>query len=271
MITPIIELRSVSKSYRYGGRLWGSQVDRLPAVQDVSLKIDAAEIVTLVGESGAGKSTLARLALGLEQPDAGQIVFDGVDLRQLSRRRLRQVRQQMHLIFQDPYQSLHPGMRIAQLVAEPLIIAGVPRTSTDSHLDRVAEAMEIVGLDPPAELLSRFPHQLSGGQRQRVALARALVARPELVIADEPTSMLDVSLQGTILALIERLRTEFQIAFLFITHDLRLAQQISDRIAVMHEGLLVEVGPTTSVINDPQHDYTRLLLAASEQFVGNNQ
>ena len=275
MTTPIVELCHVSKSYEDRGALpWGLFGNLLrdsafaprdlPAVQDVSLAISPAEIVALVGESGAGKSTLARLVLGLERPDSGQVCFNKHALGQQSKRALRRVRQQMHLIFQDPYQSLHPGMRVAQLVGAPLAIAGTPKTT---RANAVAEALGIVGLELPADFLSRFPHQLSGGQRQRVALARALVARPKLVIADEPTSMLDTVLRKTILALIDRLRTDFQIAFLFITHDLHLAQQIADRIAVMRGGRLVEIGPTEAVINQPQHEYTRLLWRASERFL----
>jgi len=272
MNRPVLEVDGVSKNYHARGILragfFGTSALAKPfnqhdisAVQDVSLLIHPAEIVALVGESGAGKSTLARLVLGLEQPDSGVLHFCGVDIGQISRRQLRQIRQQMHLILQDPYQSLHPGMRVAQLVAEPLVIGGAAK---GDRTMLVTEALRVVGLDPPDEFVARYPHQLSGGQRQRVALARALVARPKLVIADEPTSMLDAALQGTILALIERLRSEYQIAFLFITHDLRLAEQISDRIAVMRAGRLVEQGPTADVLGRPQHEYTRLLIRASK-------
>lgn len=273
---PILELRHVTKSYnsrifarwkQSTGRLLGNALPTkgstssgIHAVQDFSLTVKPAEIVALVGESGAGKSTLARLVLALERPDSGEVRFRDVDMAQLSRGQLRRHRQQMHLILQDPYQSLHPGMRVAQLVAEPLVIGATPK---GDRAALVTESLGVVGLDPPGEFLARYPHQLSGGQRQRVALARALAARPKLVIADEPTSMLDVSLQESILALIERLRSEYQISFLFITHDLRLAEQISDRIVVMHAGRLVEQGPTQTVLRQPKHAYTQLLLDAS--------
>jgi ABC-type glutathione transport system ATPase component len=256
----LLVLRAVSKTYERRSSLGRGGVP-VPAVRDVSLTLARGEILALVGESGAGKSTLTRLVLGLEQPDTGQVLLDGVDLAGLSARALRAARRRMHLVLQDPYQSLHPGMRVARAVAEPLEIAGIPR---DERRSRVAEALEEVGLQPAAEFVDRYPHEMSGGQRQRVALARAVVGQPELVIADEPTSMLDASLRADILSLITAIRDAHSTAFLFVTHDLAMARYVADRIAVLQDGELVESGETEQVIGSPAHPYTRTLLAASE-------
>lgn len=256
----LLELREVSKAYGRRSAL-GRQPALVPAVERVTLTLARGEILGLVGESGAGKSTITRLILGLEQPDAGQVVLDGVRLAELSPRDLRAARRRMHLILQDPYQSLHPGMRVGRAVAEPLAIAGMPRGSRPA---RVVPALEEVGLVPGADFVRRFPHELSGGQRQRVALARALVGRPALVIADEPTSMLDASLRAEILALIASIRRAHGTAFLFVTHDLAMARYVADRIAVLREGRMVECADTEQLISDPSHPYTRELLAASE-------
>ncbi len=259
MTAPVLALQGVSKSFS-GQRHWRSPATSLVAVNDVTVSIAAAEIVGLVGMSGAGKSTLGRIVLGLERPDHGQVMFDGVDLARLPERALRPMRQRMHLIFQDPYASLHPGMRVAQIVAEPLMIAGI---KGEDRAGDVATTLTEVDLTPAARFVRRFPHELSGGQRQRVALARALIGRPRLVVADEPTSMLDVSLRAGILDLIAGMRARYDMAFLFITHDLAVARYVSDRIGVMHGGRLIELGPAEEVIHRPQHEYTRALLAAS--------
>ncbi|MDX1522834.1 MAG: ABC transporter ATP-binding protein [Anaerolineae bacterium] len=259
-MTAILTLTNVSKSYHGRGALFGP-AKALAAVKNVSLTLNSGEILAIVGESGAGKSTLARLILGLERPDQGQVVFSNVDLAQQSGRTLRKLRRQMHLIFQDPYQSLHPSMRVAELVAEPLRIS---RVNGLDRVERVKMALAEVGLTPVARFMDRFPHQLSGGQRQRVALARALIGQPKLIVADEPTSMLDVSLRAGILNIIGRLRSDYQIAFLYITHDLAVARNISDNIGVMFQGELVEMGPTETVIHHPQRTYTAKLLAASQ-------
>jgi len=256
-MSTVLDLQGVSKSF---GSRRRSQAE-IRAVDDVSLAVEEGEVVALVGESGAGKSTLARLILGLEQPDAGTVRFEGLDLAALSRRQLRKARQRMHLVLQDPYQSLHPGMRVSSLVAEPLTLRGLSRTD---RAEPVREAVEQVALHPAEAFCRRFPHQLSGGQRQRVALARALVAKPKLVIADEPTSMLDASLCAGILELILGIRDRFGTAFVYITHDLALARWVSDRMVVMRDGKIVEVGASDDVVNSPRNDYTKLLLAASE-------
>ena len=258
-MSAVLELEGVSKSF--GSRRSQRTRAEIKAVDDVSLTVEEGEVVALVGESGAGKSTLARLILGLEKPDDGTVRFDGLDLAALSRRELRKARQRMHLVLQDPYQSLHPGLRVESLVAEPLALRGVPRAE---RTEPVRGAVEQVALHPAPAFCRRFPHQLSGGQRQRVALARALVAEPKLVIADEPTSMLDASLCAGILELILGIRDKFGTAFVYITHDLALARWVSDRMVVMREGRIVEMGPSDDVVHCPCSDYTKLLLAASE-------
>lgn len=257
---PVLELRHVSKAFAGRGR--GRNVSSVVAVEDVSLSLNPGEIVGLVGESGAGKSTVGKLILGLERPSAGEVLFEGVDLGRLSERRLRSVRQRMHLISQDPYESLHPGMRVGAAVAEPLAVAGV---KSRERAERAAVALEEVGLVPASEFVRRFPHELSGGQRQRVALARAFVAGPRMAVADEPTSMLDASVRAGILELILGIRERLGTAFLFVTHDLAVARYVSDRLAVMHEGRLIESGETDSLIANPQQEYTRTLLEASEE------
>jgi len=255
----VLELEGVCKSF--GSRRFRRSREEIRAVDDVSLVVEAGEVVALVGESGAGKSTLARLILGLEQPDAGTVRCDGTDLASLSGSELRRTRQKMHLVLQDPYQSLHPGMRVEQLVGEPLAIRGARGAARSA---RVLEAIEKVALHPASDFSRRFPHQLSGGQRQRVALARAFVAEPKLVIADEPTSMLDASLCAGILELILGIRDSFGTAFVYITHDLALARWVSDRIVVMRAGKIIEVGTSDDLVLNPRSDYTKLLLAASE-------
>ncbi len=259
MTTPILDVQNVTKTFRPRAVLFSS-APSVTAVADVSFTIDEGEIVALVGESGAGKTTMSRMIVGLERPDSGRVLFDGVDLVRMSERNLRRQRRRMHLIFQDPYEALHPGLRVAQAVAEPLVIAGLQAQLRESL---VIEALEEVGLGPAARFLRRFPHELSGGQRQRVAIARALVGRPRLVVADEPTSMLDVSLRAGVLDLLARLRSDHGIAVLIITHDLGVARYVSDRIGVMRKGRLVELGPTEEVISQPRHEYTRTMLAAT--------
>ena len=252
----ILEIRGAYKTFRTGA---GSRRRRVTALDDVSLAVGKGEILTLVGESGSGKSTLGRAVVGLEHLDAGELVFEGVEYARLGERPLRKLRRRMHLVLQDPYQSLHPGMRVASAVAEPLEIAG----TGNARSSRVAEALEEVGLTPASEFLDRYPHQLSGGQRQRVVLARALVGRPRLVVADEPTSMVDATLRGDIVKLIRDLRDRHGIAFLVITHDLDMAGAVGEQVAVMHQGRIVESGRTADVFRSPADPYTKELLAAA--------
>lgn len=230
------------------------------ALDGVDLAVEAQERVALVGRSGAGKSTVARLATGLVSPAAGTVEVVGQHLADLSRRELRRVRRRVQTVFQDPYDSLHPGMRVADLVAEPLAIAGVPR-----HLRviRAVEALEVLGLHPAADFLHRHPGSLSGGQRQRVALARTLVASPELILADEPASMLDASLRATVTAQILEVQRAVGATLVFITHDLALARRVADRIVVLEQGRIIEDGPTEQILADPAQEETRVLLAAA--------
>lgn len=252
---PALELDGVD--VRYGGRRRDDPVD---ALRGVSLTIAAGERVAVVGRSGAGKSTVARLACGLADPTNGRVRSLGVDLSTLGRRQLRRLRHRVHLVFQDPYQSLHPGLGVGQLVGEPLAIAGRP---ADERRSRTAEALTRVGLTPADRFLDRRTGSLSGGQRQRVAIARALVASPELLLADEPSSMLDASLRASIADLLLELQEERGAALVFITHDLALARHVADRIIVLARGAVVEDRPTEELLADPAHPETVALLAAA--------
>lgn len=249
----ILQIRRARKTFRAGKR-------QVVALDDVSLAVGDGEILALVGESGSGKSTLARAIVGLERLDAGELLFAGTEYTRTRGRRLRDLRRSMHLVLQDPYQSLHPGMRVASAVAEPLEIAG-----KRNRPSLVAEALEEVGLAPASEFLHRYPHQLSGGQRQRVVLARALVGRPRLVVADEPTSMVDATLRGSIIELIRDLRDRHGIAFLVITHDLDMAGAVAEEVAVIQHGRIVESGLTADVFQGPTDPYTRTLLKAAAE------
>ena len=240
----------------YGGRRRSASVD---ALTDIDLEIGHGERVAILGRSGAGKSTIARLACGLTQPSSGSVAVFGADIARASRSELRHLRHRMHLIFQDPYHSLHPGLRVDDIVKEPLAIAGNARTAEAM----VPDALRRVGLTPPIQFAKRAPATLSGGQRQRVAIARALVAQPELILADEPTSMLDASLRATIANMLLELQAERNAALVFITHDLALARQVADRIVVLSEGTIVEDRPTEELLSEPEHPETRKLLAAA--------
>ena len=258
MTDALLELDRACKTFCSG---IGRRRRRVVALDDVTLSVGEHDIVALVGESGSGKSTLGRAVVGLERLDSGATVFEGTEYSRLRERELRRLRRRMHLVLQDPYQSLHPGMRVRSAVAEPLGIAG----TGNARSPRVGDALEEVGLAPASDFLDRYPHQLSGGQRQRVVLARALVGRPRLVVADEPTSMVDATLRGSIVKLIRELRDRHGIAFLVITHDLDMAGAVSDQVAVMQRGRLVECGPTEAVFGAPSHDYTRSLLRAATE------
>jgi peptide/nickel transport system ATP-binding protein len=251
-VTALLEVRNACKTFTSARR-------EVVALDDVSLTVGEGEIVALVGESGSGKSTLGRTVVGLERLDGGATLFRGVDYSHMRERAMRKLRPHMHLVLQDPYQSLHPAMRVATAVGEPLEIAGTGNAGSPA----VAEALEEVGLTPASQFLDRYPHQLSGGQRQRVVLARALVGRPQLVVADEPTSMVDATLRAGIVALIRKLRDRFGIAFLVITHDLDMAGAVAEQVAVMQRGRLVECGPTPEVFANPSDEYTKMLLRAA--------
>lgn len=254
-MTAALELTNVD--VHFGGRRSAAAVE---ALSNISLTVEAGERVAVVGRSGAGKSTIARLACGLTAPTSGSVRSLGTDLGQLSRSGLRRLRRRMHLVFQDPYKSLHPGMTIGDIVAEPLHIEGVGGGSRQP----VAEALASVGLSPAEQFIGRNPASLSGGQRQRVAIARALVAKPELILADEPTSMLDASLRATMSTMLLDLQRAQNAAMVFITHDLALARQVSDRIVVLADGTIAEDRPTEALLADPQHPETQILLAAAK-------
>ena len=254
---PLLEVRHLVKEFgRRGGLLRKGSVVR--AVNDVSFAIDEGETFGLVGESGSGKTTTGRCILRLIEPTSGEVRFNGEDVLSFSRSRMRQARRDMQIVFQDPYSSLNPRMRVGAIVEEPLIIHRIG--SKPERRARVAELFELVGLDPAQ--LSRYPHQFSGGQRQRIGLARSLALNPSLVIADEPVSALDVSVQAQVINLLMDLQERLKLTYLFIAHDLRLVRHICSRVAVMYLGRIVEIGPTEQLFEAPAHPYTRALLSA---------
>ena len=229
------------------------------AVDDVSFKIEKGRTLGLVGESGCGKTTIGRLILRLTKPTGGKVLFDGIDLFALNRRELLAIRPRIQMIFQDPDSSLNPRMKIGTSIAEPLKMHGmVPK---DERAQKVSELIETVGLNP--EHIDRYPYQMSGGQNQRVVLARILAMNPDLIIADEPTSSLDVSVQAQILNLMKDLQKEFDHTYLFISHDLDVVRIMADRIAVMYLGRLVEIGETRDIYDHAKHPYTQALLSAA--------
>jgi oligopeptide/dipeptide ABC transporter ATP-binding protein len=230
------------------------------AVDGVSLDLRPGEVLALVGESGSGKTTIAHALMRLVSPTSGRIVHHGRDITNLAGAELRALRRSFQLIFQDPYESLDPRQTVEEIINEPLLIHGVGRGAGERH-ELVSRALVSVGLTPADEFAGRFPHQLSGGQRQRVSIAAAMVLEPELVVADEPVSMLDVSVRAGILRLILDLRAERGFACLFITHDLSLAWVLADRIAVLYLGRVVEIGPAAEIISAPLHPYTRALVS----------
>ncbi|HEU5157054.1 MAG TPA: ABC transporter ATP-binding protein [Streptosporangiaceae bacterium] len=251
---PVLEVSGLVKHYPASER--GSVVR---AVDGVSLSIGQGEVLGLVGESGSGKSTVGKCVLRLTEPTSGRIVLGGRDITHLSRRRLRSLRRDVHIVFQDPYSSLNPRFTVGRIVAEPLLRHGIARRAAVA--DRVSVMLEKVGLGP--ETRHRYPHELSGGQRQRVGLARSLILEPKLVVADEPVSALDVSVQAAVLNLIADLQRDMGFSCLFITHDLSVVEFLADRIAVMYLGQVVETGPRDRLFAAPEHPYTQALLSAA--------
>ena len=252
----LVRARDLSKRFRSGG--WFSRDEGVLAMDTVGFDLAAGETLALVGESGSGKSTTGRAILRLIEVDAGEIQISGQEVRKLGQASLRRTRRTMQMIFQDPFASLNPRMSAGRLVMEPMVIHGVAKGAELE--DRTAELFRRVGLE--ADHMRRFPHEFSGGQRQRICIARALGPGPKLIVADEPTSALDVSVQAQVLELLLELQQSLGLAFLFISHDMAVVEEVSHRVAVMHQGRIVEIGPRHAVLNDPRHSYTQTLLAA---------
>jgi oligopeptide/dipeptide ABC transporter ATP-binding protein len=257
---PILQVRNLRKLFPAGRSTLWSAPKFVHAVDDVSFELGRGEALALVGESGCGKSTLVLTLMGLEKPTSGQIIFDGKDVTHANGAQLKEMRRHIQMIFQDPYESLNPMMTIGQLVAEPLAVHGLLPNKAEREA-RVRQALEDAGLKPADNFINRLPHELSGGQRQRVVIAGALVLEPTVLLADEPVSMLDVSIRAEILNLLAELRQTRGISILFITHDLSTAAYFVDRVAVMYLGRIVEIGPTRAVLAEPAHPYSKALLS----------
>ncbi|MDP1568515.1 MAG: ATP-binding cassette domain-containing protein [Vicinamibacterales bacterium] len=253
----LVEVDRLVKHFSRGGGLF-QPASVVRAVDDVSFAIEAGETFGLVGESGSGKSTTGRAMLRLLEPTSGAVRFQGEDVLQFSRARMRAARREMQMVFQDPYSSLNPRMRAVDIVEEPLVIHRIGTAA--ARRAKVADLFTLVGLDPAH--LARYPHEFSGGQRQRIGLARALALEPKFIIADEPVSALDVSIQAQVINLLMDLQQRLQLTYLFIAHDLRLVRHICTRVAVMYLGKIVEMGETERLFATPQHPYTRALLSA---------
>ncbi len=258
--TPLVEVSRVKKYFPVtSGIVFKKRVGEVKAVDDVSLTIQRGETLGLVGESGSGKSTLGRCILQLHQQTEGEVKFDGVEMSTLSGRELRAMRRRINAIFQDPYSSLSPRMTAAGIIGEPVSVHGLVQGKARMR-ERIQELLEVVGLNP--YMADRFPHEFSGGQRQRIGIARAIAAEPEFIVADEPVSALDVSIQAQIINLMQELQEQFGLTYLLIAHDLSVVRHISDRVAVMYLGRLMELAPCDDLYEDPQHPYTRALLSA---------
>ncbi|MCI8887259.1 MAG: dipeptide ABC transporter ATP-binding protein [Hungatella sp.] len=251
--------RNLTKEYELKNNFGIRKRQVVHAVSNVSIEIYKGETLSLVGESGCGKSTLGRMMMRLIEPTNGQILFGGKDITVLSEKQMNQIYKKIQLIFQDPYASLDPRMKVKDLIGEPLVTHRMYPTKEETEA-RVRELMHMVGIRP--ELIDRYPHQFSGGQRQRIGIARALALKPELIVCDEPVSALDVSIQSQILNLLKDLQQEFDLTYLFISHDLGVVHYISDRICVMFLGKVCEIGDTEEIYTNPMHPYTRFLLDA---------
>lgn len=256
MNAPLLQVLGLRKQYPVRGGVFGRQRDTVKAVEDVSFELHAGETLGLVGESGCGKSTLGRTVMRLEEPTAGDVVFDGHSLARATKQELFALRRDVQMIFQDPYSSLNPRITVGEAVREPLDIHRLG--NEQDRRQRVQQLFDAVGLGPSA--YNRYPHEFSGGQRQRVGIARSLALSPRVVIADEPVSALDVSVQGQVLNLLVQLQRDLGLTYLFISHDLSVVEYLSDRVAVMYLGRIVEMGSRASIYSAPAHPYTRALL-----------
>jgi oligopeptide/dipeptide ABC transporter ATP-binding protein len=256
---PLLQVEDLHKHYPVRGGFWARTVGSVRAVAGVSFSLAAGRTLGLVGESGCGKSTLGRTLMRLEEPTAGRVQFDGRDLAHARGAELQRLRREIQMIFQDPYSSLNPRLTVGEIVREPLLVHGIG--SKAEQLDRVRSLLGKVGL--AADAMDRYPSEFSGGQRQRIGVARALALEPKLVIADEPVSALDVSVQSQVLNLMVRLQREMGLAYVFISHDLSVVEHVSDDVAIMYLGRIVEYGPAERVFGRPAHPYTRALLQAA--------
>tara|TARA_B100001765_G_scaffold132376_1_gene83350 strand:+ start:1437 stop:2468 length:1032 start_codon:yes stop_codon:yes gene_type:complete len=256
----ILEVKNLKMYFPVGsGFLSRKPVGYVKAVDDVSFTVQRGETLGLVGESGCGKTTTGRSILQLYKPTAGQVIFDGQDLTSMNTKTMRGMRREMQVIFQDPYSSLNPRMTAGNIIGEPLIVHGLVANKTE-YRDKVADLLTNVGLNP--YMADRFPHEFSGGQRQRIGVARALSVSPKFIVADEPVSALDVSIQAQIINLLEDLQEQFNLTYLFIAHDLSVVRHISDRVGVMYLGHLVEMAERNEIYRNPSHPYTKALLSA---------